>query len=62
MSLILATIYILFVIYLIGVVTALSYILFWEMEYEKDYPEIDYNLMWRSWFFRNPHLKRKKRK
>jgi hypothetical protein len=62
MALILVTIYIIFVIYLIGVGSALSYILFWGMEYEKDYPKIDYDLMWKSWFFRNPHLKQKKRK
>jgi hypothetical protein len=64
MALILATIYILLVIYVVGVWAALFYILFWEMEFQKDYPKIGYDLMWSSWFwfFINPHLKRKKRK
>jgi hypothetical protein len=64
MALILVTIYIIFGMYLIGVDIVIFYILFWEMEHNKDYPKIGKDLIWSSWFwfFINPHLKRKKQK
>jgi hypothetical protein len=59
---ILTILYSIFIFYFIGVCYAMLYILFWEMEYEKNFPKIDYNLMWRSWFFKNPHISKKSKK
>jgi hypothetical protein len=49
--------FILVVIWFLGVLRAMAYITFWNMEShypDSKFKEIDSNYMWLSWFFKNP--------